>query len=50
MIKNTAKWRNSIRDNLHLNSNTNSTNNFYKEQNISYSFNDVTSCIMITIQ
>ena len=42
MIKNTAKRRNNKRENLHLNSNTNSSDNFHKEGNTRHSFNDVT--------
>ena len=50
MIKNTAKWWNNKRKNLYLSSNTNSTDNFHKEQNTTHSFDDVISCIMTTIQ
>ena len=46
VIKNTAKWRDSNRDNLHSNSNTNSNGNFHNKM---HSFNDVI-CIMTTIQ
>ena len=49
VIKNTGKWSNNKHDNLHLSSNTNSTDNFHKEKNTMHSFNDVIY-IMTTIQ